>query len=54
MIIYQVKEFRSGAYIDWGLYSSKELAKEFLKKHGWLNDEDFVILECEVDANINL
>ena len=53
MKVYQIMEYGSfGKRYEWGIYSSKEKAKEFLKINNWEDDEDFRIITREVDVNI--
>ena len=53
MMVYQIMEYRSGEYINWGVFSTKENANIFLSKHNWDKDEDFIIIECELDEYLN-
>ena len=53
MKVYQIMEYRSlEERYSWGIYSSKENAMSYLEKQGWDNDEDFEIIEHELDANL--
>lgn len=53
MKVYQIMEYRSlEEQYSWGIYSSKENAISYLEKQGWDNNEDFEIIEHEVDVNL--
>ena len=54
MIVYQIMEYRSwNEHYTWGIYSSEENAKLFLKKKGWDDCEDFKIIPYVVDEKLN-
>ena len=54
MIVYQIVEFRNwDEHYTWGIYSSEENAKLFLKEKKWDDCEDFEIIPYLVDERLN-
>ena len=53
MKIYEIMEYRNcDEHYSWGVYSTEENARLYLKCMGWDNDEDFEIIEREVDEKL--
>lgn len=53
MKVYEIMEYRNcDEHYSWGLYSSEENARIYLKHMRWDNNDDFEIIEFEVDENI--
>ena len=54
MLVYQIVEFRNwDEHYTWGIYSSEENAKLFLKEKKWDECEDFEIIPYLVDERLN-
>ena len=50
MKVYILNEYRNcGDKITWGVFSSEENAKLYLKHMGWNKKDNFGIIEYEVD-----
>ena len=55
MKVYQIMEFRNfDEHYSWGIYSSEENAKLYLKIKGWDKLENFEIIEYELDEKIKI
>ena len=53
MKIYEIMEYRNcGEHYSWGIYSSEENARKYLKYMKWDNNDDFEIIEHDVDAKL--
>ena len=53
MKVYEIMEYRNcGEHYSWGIYSSEENARKYLKYMKWDNDDDFEIIEYKVDENL--
>lgn len=53
MKVYEIMEYRNcDEHYSWGIYSTKEKAKLYLNYMKWNNNEDFEIIEHEVDEKI--
>ena len=53
MKVYVLNEYRNcGDKITWGIFSSEENAKAYLKYMRWDNDIRFGIIEYEVDEKL--
>ena len=53
MKVYEIIEYRNcDEHYSWGIYSTEENARKYLKYMKWNNDDDFEIIEYEVDENI--
>ena len=53
MKVYEIMEYRNcDEHYSWGIYSTEENARKYLKYMKWNNDDDFEIIEYEVDENI--
>ena len=53
MKVYVLNEYRNcGDKITWGIFSSEENAKAYLKYMRWDNDISFGIIEYEVDEKL--
>lgn len=53
MVVYQITEYRSWCeHYNWGVYSSEENARLYLKAMGWDNNNNFEIYPCELDENL--
>ena len=54
MLVYQIVERRNWSeHYTWGIYSSEENAKRYLKEKGWNDCEDFEIIAVVVDERLN-
>lgn len=55
MKVYQIIEYRNfDEHYSWGIYSSEENAKLYLKIKGWDICENFEIIEYELDEKIKI
>ena len=53
MKIYEIMEYRNcDEHYSWGVYSTEENARLYLKYMRWDDDADFEIIECEVDEEL--
>ena len=53
MKVYEIIEYRNcDEHYSWGIYSTEENARKYLKFMKWDNDDDFEIIEYKVDENI--
>ena len=53
MKVYEIIEYRNcDEHYSWGIYSTEENARKYLKYMKWDNDDGFEIIEYEVDENI--
>lgn len=53
MKVYEIMEYRNcDEHYSWGLYSSEENARKLLNYMRWNDDDDFEILEREVDFEL--
>lgn len=53
MIVYQIMEYRNcDEHYSWGMYSSKENVRLYLKQMGWDKCEDFEIVSYELDEKL--
>ena len=53
MKVYEIMEYRNcDEHYSWGIYSSEENARKYLKYMKWDNDNDFVIIEHKVDEKL--
>ena len=53
MKVYEIIEYRNcDEHYSWGIYSTEENARKYLKFMKWDNDNDFEIIEYKVDENI--
>lgn len=53
MKIYEIMEYRNcDEHYSWGVYSTEENARLYLKYMRWDDDADFEIIEREVDENL--
>ena len=54
MIVYQIMEYRNwDERYSWGIFSSEENAKIYLKQKGWDKYENFKIIPHIVDEKLN-
>ena len=54
MVFYQIMEYRNwDEHYSWGIFSSEENAKLYLKLKGWDKCDDFEIIEHIVDEKLN-
>ena len=54
MKVYQIMEYRNwDEHYSWGIYSSEENARLYLKQKGWDKCEDFEILTHVLDEKLN-
>ena len=55
MKVYQIMEYRNWEeHYSWGIYSTEEKAKEYLRLKGWDTYENFDIIEYVIDVNLNI
>ena len=55
MKVYQIMEYRSfGENYSWGVYSSKDNARFYLKLKGWDKCENFEVVSHELDEKLKL
>ena len=55
MKVYEIIEYRNcDEHYSWGIYSTEENARKYLKYMNWDNDDDFEIIEYKVDENLRL
>ena len=53
MKVYEIIEYRNcDEHYSWGIYSTEENARKYLKYMNWDNDDDFEIIEYKVDENL--
>lgn len=53
MKVYEIMEYRNcDEHYSWGLYSSEENARKLLNYMRWNDNDDFEILEREVDFEL--
>ena len=53
MKIYEIMEYRNcDEHYSWGVYSTEENARLYLKYMRWDDDADFEIIEREVDEEL--
>ena len=53
MKVYEIMEYRNcDEHYSWGLYSSEENAKLYLNHMRWNDNDDFEIIEHDVDAKL--
>lgn len=53
MKIYEIMEYRNcDEHYSWGVYSTEENARLYLKYMRWDDDADFEIIEREVDEKL--
>ena len=53
MKIYEIMEYRNcDQHYSWGVYSTEENARLYLKYMRWDDDADFEIIEREVDEKL--
>ena len=53
MKVYEIIEYRNcDEHYSWGIYSTEENARIYLKYMRWDKNDDFEIIEYEVDENI--
>ena len=53
MKIYEIMEYRNcDEHYSWGVYSTEENARLYLKYMRWDGDADFEIIEREVDEEL--
>lgn len=53
MKVYQIMEYRNwDEHYSWGIYSSEENARLYLKQKRWDKCEDFEIVSYELDENL--
>ena len=53
MKVYEIVEYRNcEENYSWGIYSTEENARMYLNYMGWNGNDDFEIIEYEVDENI--
>ena len=53
MKIYEIMEYRNcDEHYSWGVYSTEENARLYLKYMRWDDDDDFEIIEREVDEKL--
>ena len=53
MKIYEIMEYRNcDEHYSWGVYSTEENARLYLKYMHWDDDADFEIIEREVDEKL--
>ena len=53
MKVYEIIEYRNcEEHYSWGIYSTEENARKYLKFMKWDNDNDFEIIEYKVDENM--
>ena len=53
MKVYEIIEYRNcKQHCSWGIYSTEENARKYLKYMKWDNDDDFEIIEYKVDVNL--
>lgn len=53
IIVYQIMEYRNcDEHYSWGLYSSEENARLYLKQKGWDKFDEFEIIPYELDVNL--
>ena len=54
MKVYQIMEYRNfDEHYSWGIYSSEENARLYLKQRGWDKCDDFEIISYELDEELN-
>ena len=55
MKIYEIMEYRNcDEHYSWGVYSTEENARLYLKYMRWDDNADFEIIEREVDEKLRL
>ena len=53
MKVYEIMEYRNcNEHYSWGLYSTEEKARMYLNYMRWNDNDDFVIIEHDVDAKL--
>ena len=53
MKVYEIMEDRNcDEHYSWGIYSTEENARKYLKYMNWDNDDDFEIIEYKVDEHL--
>lgn len=53
MKIYEIMEYRNcDEHYNWGVYSTEENARLYLKYMRWDDNDDFEIIEREVDEKL--
>lgn len=53
MMVYQIMEYRNWAdAYSWGVFSSEENARLYLKQKGWDKYEEFEIVSYELDEKL--
>lgn len=53
MKVYEIMEYRNcDEHYSWGIYSSEENARKLLNYMRWNDNDDFEILEREVDFEL--
>lgn len=53
MKVYQIMEYRNcDEHYSWGIYSSEENAKLYLKQMGWDERDDFEIISYKLDEKL--
>ena len=53
MKVYEIMEYRNcDEHYSWGIYSTKENARKYLNYMRWNDNDEFEIIEYEVDENI--
>ena len=53
MKVYEIMEYRNcDEHYSWGVYSTEENARLYLKYMRWDDDADFEIIEREVDEEL--
>ena len=53
MKVYEIIEYRNcDEHYSWGIYSTEENARKYLKYMNWDNNDEFEIIEYKVDENI--
>ena len=53
MKVYEIMEYRNcDEHYSWGIFSTEENARKYLYYMGWENEDEFEIIEHEVDEEI--
>ena len=53
MKVYEIMEYRNcDEHYSWGIYSTEENARKYLKYMKWDNNDDFEIIEHKVDEKL--